>query len=49
MVVVVASAIYQSGSTEYGNIEHLVVVHVAPGYGPAPGHQGYGTIIATLC
>ncbi|HEX3333173.1 MAG TPA: Ig-like domain repeat protein [Acidimicrobiales bacterium] len=49
MVVVVASAISQSGSTEYGNIEHLVVVHVAPGYGPAPGHQGYGTIIATLC
>ncbi len=49
MVVVVASAIYQSGSTEYGNIEHLVVVHVAPGYGPAPGHDGYGQIIGTIC
>jgi hypothetical protein len=49
MVVVVASAIYQNGSTEYGNIKHLVVVHVSPGYGPAPGHDGYGQIIATLC
>jgi hypothetical protein len=49
MVVVVASAIYQNGSIEYGNIKHLVVVRVAPGYGPAPGHDGYGQIIATLC
>ncbi len=49
MVVVVASSINKSGSTEYGNIEHLVVVSVAPGYGPAPGHDGYGKIIATIC
>ena len=49
MVVVVASSIQKSGSTEYGNIEHLVVVSVAPGYGPAPGHDGYGSIVATLC
>jgi hypothetical protein len=49
MVVVVSSAINQSGSTESGNIKHLVVVSVAAGYGPAPGHDGYGKIIATLC
>ncbi len=49
MVVVVASSINQSGSTEYGNIKHLVVVSVSPGYGPAPGHDGYGKIIATIC
>ncbi len=49
MVVVVSSWINQSGSTESGNIEHLVVVSVAPGYGPAPGHDGYGKIIATIC
>ncbi len=49
MVVVVASAINKSGSTEYGNIEHLVVVHVAPGYEDDPGHDGYGQIVATLC
>jgi hypothetical protein len=49
MVVVVASAINASGSTIYGNIKHLVIVHVAPGYGPAPGHDGYGQIIGTIC
>ncbi len=49
MVVVVASAITASGSTISGNIKHLVVVHVAPGYGPNPGHDGSGTIIGTIC
>ncbi len=49
MVVVVASSITQSGSTESGNIEHLVVVSTAAGYGPSPGHDGYGNIIATIC
>jgi len=50
MVVVVASAINKSGSTESGNILHLVVVSVSPGeYGPAPGHDAWGKIIATIC
>jgi len=49
MVVVVASAINKSGSTESGNILHLVVVSVNPGYGPAPGHDAWGKIIATIC
>ena len=49
MVVVVASSITQSGSTKSGNIEHLVIVSRAAGYGPAPGHDGYGNIIATIC
>ncbi len=49
MLVVVSSTIQQSGSTEYGNIKHLVVVSVTPGYGPAPGHDGWGHIIATIC
>ncbi len=49
MLVVVSSTIQQSGSTEYGNIKHLVVVNVSPGYGPSPGHDGYGKIIATIC
>ena len=42
MVVVVSSAINKSGSTESGNITHLVVVSVNPGYGPAPGHDAWG-------
>jgi hypothetical protein len=49
MVVIVGSTINQSGSTEYGDIKHLVVVHTQPGYGPAPGHDGWGQIIATIC
>jgi hypothetical protein len=49
LVVVVSSHINQSGSTESGDVEHVVVVSVAPGYGPAPGHDGYGKIIAWLC
>jgi len=49
MVVVVSSWINQSGSTESGDIKHLVVVSIAPGYGPAPGHDGYEKIVATIC
>jgi hypothetical protein len=49
MLVVVSSTITQNGSTESGNIKHLVVVHVAPGYAGNPGHEGWGQIIATIC
>jgi hypothetical protein len=49
MVVIVGSTITQSGSTELGDVKHLVVVHTQPGYGPAPGHDGWGQIIATIC
>jgi hypothetical protein len=49
MVVVVSSTITQSGSTEQGDIKHLVVVSVQPGYSGNPGHDGWGKIIATIC
>jgi hypothetical protein len=49
MVVIVGSTITQSGSTELGDVKHLVIVHTLPGYGPAPGHDGFGQIIATIC
>ncbi len=49
MVTVVSSTITQSGSTELGNIKHLVIVQTQAGYGPAPGHDGNGKIIATIC
>jgi len=49
MVVVVGSTINQSGSTEYGDIKHLIIVHTEAGYGPAPGHDGWGTILANIC
>jgi hypothetical protein len=49
MVVIVGSTITQSGSTELGDVKHLVIVHTQAGYGPAPGHDGWGTIIGTVC
>jgi hypothetical protein len=49
LVVIVSSQISQSSSTESGNITHVVVVQVEPSYGPAPGHTGWGPIVAWLC
>ncbi len=49
LLVVVSSYINQSGSTESGNIKHVAVVSVAPGYAGDPGHRGYGQIIGWLC
>jgi hypothetical protein len=47
--VIVSSKVTRSGSTISGTVLHIVVVQVNPGYGPAPGHVGTGTIIATVC
>jgi hypothetical protein len=49
MAVIVSSSISQSGSTINGNTPHLVVVQTNPGYAPAPGHPGTGTVVATIC
>ena len=49
LLVVVSSYIKQSGSTESGNIKHVAVVSVAPGYAGDPGHRGYGQIIGWIC
>lgn len=49
IAVIVSSKITQSGSTISGTIAHIVIVHVGPGYGPAPGHVGTGTIVGTVC
>jgi hypothetical protein len=49
LVVIVSSQITQTSSTESGNIVHVVVVQVEPTYGPAPGHTGWGPIVAWLC
>jgi uncharacterized repeat protein (TIGR01451 family) len=47
--VLVTSSVAKSGSTISGNIAHIVLVQVDPGYGPDPGHAGTGTIVATVC
>jgi hypothetical protein len=49
IVVIVTSKATKSGPSIRGNTVHIVLVNVAPGYGPNPGHAGYGTISATLC
>jgi Bacterial Ig-like domain (group 3) len=49
IAVIVSNDISKSGSTISGTIVHIVTVEVAPGYSPAPGHVGTGTIVSTLC
>jgi hypothetical protein len=49
MGVIVSSAVTKRGSVISGNIEKIVVVRTEPGYGPAPGHRGYGEVIAIVC
>ena len=47
--VIVSSKVSQKGSKINGTIQHIVVVEVKPGYGPAPGHAGFGKIIGSVC
>jgi hypothetical protein len=49
MAVLVTSAVTKSGSTISGNTTGIVVVKTDPGYGPAPGHRGTGTVVAIVC
>jgi hypothetical protein len=49
MAVIVTSNASQSGSTDSGNIVHIVIVHTNPGYAPDPGHAGTGTVVAVVC
>lgn len=49
MAVIVSSSITKTGSTISGDTPHVVVVHVAPGYAPNPGHPGKGTVVAVVC
>jgi hypothetical protein len=47
--IIVSSKVTKSGAVISGNIAHLVIVHVAPGYSPAPGHSGWGNIVRVVC
>ena len=46
MGVVVTDSVNQSGSKIRGDIVHIVVVKVDPGYSGNPGHPGTGTVVA---
>jgi hypothetical protein len=47
--VIVSSHVSQSGSTESGDIKHVVIVQVDPGYAGNPGHAGTGVIVGQIC
>jgi len=49
MTVIVSSLITKSGPIESGDIPMMVTIHTDPGYGPAPGHEGTGTVTAVIC
>ena len=49
ITVIVSSLITKSGPIESGNIPMMVTIHTDPGYGPNPGHEGTGTVIAVVC
>jgi hypothetical protein len=49
ITVIVSSLITKSGPIESGDIPKMVTIHTDPGYGPAPGHEGTGTVTAVVC
>jgi len=49
ITVLVASSVTKSGSVISGNITRMVVVKTEPGYGPAPGKAGTGTVVSVVC
>jgi hypothetical protein len=49
MGTLVTSRVSKSGSLMSGTTVHIVVVKTNSGYGPNPGHDGTGQIVATFC
>jgi hypothetical protein len=49
MTVIVSSNVTKSGSTISGNVQKVLIVETQPGYGPAPGQQGFGRVVAVVC
>jgi hypothetical protein len=49
MGVIVSSSITKNGSSISGNVKKIIVIKTNPGYGPAPGKIGTGTVVAIIC
>ena len=49
MGVIVTSSVSQAGPSVSGSSVLIVVVKTNPGYSPAPGHTGTGTVVAVFC
>jgi hypothetical protein len=48
LAVIVTSSADRSGATLTGNVATIVVVRTDAGYGPDPGHDGTGTVVAVV-
>ena len=46
MGVIVTDSVARNGSTISGHTLHIAVIATQAGYGPSPGHDGTGTIVA---
>ena len=49
IAVIVSSNVVQDGPVISGNIEKILLVDTQAGYGPAPGHSGYGRVVSVVC
>jgi uncharacterized repeat protein (TIGR01451 family) len=49
IIVMASSLITKAGPVISGDVPKMVIVHTDPGYGPAPGHDGTGTVTAVVC
>jgi len=49
LAVVVSSKMEKNGPTISGDVVAIAIVKTSPGYGPAPGHDGYGIITKLKC
>lgn len=49
ITVLVANSITNAGSRIQGNIVAMALIRTDPGYGPAPGATGTGTIVSLVC
>ena len=49
MGVIVPTTVAKAGPNVSGDVLKIVVVRTNPGYGPNPGHEGNGQIVATYC
>jgi hypothetical protein len=49
MGVIASSSTTQSGDALSGNVPMIVVVKTDRGYGPSPGREGTGTVVAKFC
>lgn len=49
MAVIVSSSVSMSNPAIAGDVPKIVIVSTDPGYAPAAGHAGTGTVVAALC